>query len=37
VIGGKTDKAADEKEQPAEDHNLRQNKKNKPKTVCKLK
>jgi len=27
VIGGKTDKAADEKEQPAEDHNLRQNEK----------
>ena len=36
-MSGKTDKAADEKKQPAEDHNLRQNKKNKPKTVCKLK
>ncbi len=36
-MSGKTDKAADEKEQPAEDHNLRQNEKNKPKTVCKLK
>jgi hypothetical protein len=37
VIGGKTDKADDEKKQPAEDHNLRQNEKNKFKTVCKLK
>ena len=36
-MSGKTDKADGEKEQPAEDHNLRQNEKNKPKTTCKLK
>ena len=36
-MSGKTDKADGEKKQPAEDHNLRQNEKNKLKTVCKLK
>ena len=36
-MSGKTDKADDEIKQPAEDHNLRLNEKNKFKTICKLK